>query len=163
LSLFSPPTCRRVLSAMTTAPGAASAKAAKPADRVADGAVIGADQFAQILRIKLRRERRRADQVTKHDGELAAFGVDPHPSLPRLRGRVKDGIGRGGSRIAGERGDRTEQPAAMADRGDAELAQILGRQLRQNLAVDVIVAEVRRILLKPEPAQPFGQIHRARG
>src|SRR5208282_6363598 len=47
----------------------------------------------------------------------------------------------------------------MPDRCDAETDQIIGHQLRQHSGVDVVGGEGRRILLEPEPAQPFGYIH----
>src|SRR5207253_736046 len=58
-----------------------------------------------------------------------------------------------------ERRDGVEQSAAMADRRDTQLAQILGRQPRQNLPVNVVVAKRGHILFEPEAAQPFGHIH----
>ena len=38
---------------------------------VGDAAVIGADDLAQILWIVARRQRRRADQIAEHHGQLA--------------------------------------------------------------------------------------------
>jgi DNA-binding winged helix-turn-helix (wHTH) protein len=49
-------------------------KPAKTLDNLCDAAMIGADDLAQILGIESRRERRRADQVAEHDGELAPLG-----------------------------------------------------------------------------------------
>ena len=51
-------------------------KAVEAADRIGDGAVVVADQLAQILRVKTRRERGRADEVAEHHRQLPAFGVD---------------------------------------------------------------------------------------
>src|SRR5438270_6332085 len=48
----------------------------------------------------------------------------------------------------------------MADRGYAEAGQIVGRQLRQSLGVDIVVTKRGLVLLEREPAQPFGYIHR---
>lgn len=45
-------------------------KAVEAADRGGDAAMIGADHIAQILGIELRRERRRADQIDKHDRDI---------------------------------------------------------------------------------------------
>jgi len=42
----------------------------------------------------------------------------------------------------------------MADRGDAEADQIIGGQLGQDLAVDVVGGEGRRVVPETEPAQP---------
>ena len=51
-------------------------KAVEAADRIGHGAVVGPDQLAQILRVKTRRQRRRADEVAEHHRQLPAFGVD---------------------------------------------------------------------------------------
>ncbi len=48
-------------------------KPGRPCRGVRNGAVIGADDVAQILRVEPRRKRRRTDQVAEHVGELAAF------------------------------------------------------------------------------------------
>jgi hypothetical protein len=58
-----------------------------------------------------------------------------------------------------ESGDRVKQAAAVADRRDAEIAQIVAGQPAQNLPVNVVVAERWRILFEPEVPQPFGHIH----
>ena len=49
-------------------------KPAKAADGVGDAAMIGADDLAQILGIEARRQRRRADQIAEHDGQLPPLG-----------------------------------------------------------------------------------------
>src|SRR5580704_13197953 len=49
----------------------------------------------------------------------------------------------------------------MADRRDAQLTEIRARKPAQHLAVNVVGAECGQILLEPEPAQPFGYIHRS--
>ena len=51
-------------------------EAVEAADRIGHGAVVVPDQLAQILRVKPRRQRRRADQVAEHHRQLSAFGVD---------------------------------------------------------------------------------------
>jgi hypothetical protein len=50
-------------------------KAGETADGIGDAAVVGADQLTQILRIIARRQRRRADQIAEHDGQLAPLGL----------------------------------------------------------------------------------------
>jgi hypothetical protein len=42
----------------------------------------------------------------------------------------------------------------MTDRGHAEADQVLGRQIRQDVSVDEIVAERRLVLLKTELLKP---------
>ena len=49
----------------------------------------------------------------------------------------------------------------MANRGHANADQIVGGQLRQHLAIDIVVAEYRRVLFKPPPAQPRHYFHEA--
>ena len=56
-------------------------------------------------------------------------------------------------------GDRGEQLAPVADRGDAELAQVVGRQLGQDVGVDVVVAERLLVLAQAQPAQPSPDVH----
>ena len=58
-----------------------------------------------------------------------------------------------------QRGDRGQQLAAMADRGHADADQVVGRQLRQHFAIDIVVAECRRVLFEPQPAQPRRYVH----
>ena len=64
-----------------------------------------------------------------------------------------------GRRCSAERSDRGQQLAAMADRGHADADQVVGRQLRQHLGVDVVVAERLLVLLEPQTAQPGCDVH----
>ena len=57
------------------------------------------------------------------------------------------------------RSDRLEQLTAVADRGDAEVLEVLSRQTRQHSAIDVVVAEYRFVLSEPAPARPPRDIH----
>jgi len=57
-------------------------KTAKAADGVGDAAMVGADDLAQVLGIKARRQRRRADQITEHHRQLPPLGLPPAPILP---------------------------------------------------------------------------------
>ena len=93
-------------------------KPAKALDNLCDAAVVGADDPAQILRIKPRGQRRRADQIAEHHSQLAPLGFGN-------RNRCWGGDWWCVSRD--ERGDGIEQPTAMADRRYAKLAQVLGR------------------------------------
>jgi hypothetical protein len=129
-------------------------KAGEASDPVGDAAVIGAEDLAQILGIKAGRERRRADQVAEHHGQLAPL------SFGRDRSRRGCCLGDGPWSSAAKRGDRRQQLAPMADRRDPEANQILGRQLGQYLPVDVVSRKGRRILPEPETPQPFGAIDR---
>ena len=51
----------------------------------------------------------------------------------------------------------------MADRGHADGDQVLGRQVRQDVPVDFVVAERRLVLRKTELLQPTRDIDRHYG
>ena len=127
-------------------------------DEIGAASVIGADDLAQILGIEPRRECRRADQIAEHHRQLPAFG------LARQRGdgsrcTAQRRLGQVTRRLRPQGRDRGQQLAAMADRGYADADQVVGRQLRQHFAIDIVVAECRRVLLKPQPAQPRRYVH----
>jgi len=48
----------------------------------------------------------------------------------------------------------------VTDQGNAEILQVIGRQTRQHLLVDLVLAESLLISLQPEPAQPAPNVHR---
>jgi hypothetical protein len=118
-------------------------KAGVAGDRVSDAAVIGADDLAQILGVVPPRQRRRADQIAEHHGQLAPLG---------LAGDCNSG-GFGLSdtlrRVAAKRRDRRQQPAPMADRRDAEFLDVVSRQVAQHLHIDRVLAECILVLLQP--------------
>jgi hypothetical protein len=60
---------------------------------------------------------------------------------------------------AGKLGDRGQQPPPMPKSRDAQLLQVLRRQGRQNLAVDLIVAKGSLVLPEAEALQPSRDIH----
>src|SRR5436190_15711188 len=47
----------------------------------------------------------------------------------------------------------------MTNRGDPEGYQVLGRQLRKRLSLDVVVTESRCVLLQPKAPQPYRDVH----
>ena len=55
-------------------------------------------------------------------------------------------------RVAGKCRDRVEQQSAMPHRSYPDADQVLGRQPRQDLRVNIILAERRLVLRKPEAA-----------
>jgi hypothetical protein len=57
--------------------------AAEPSHPFGDGAMVGADQRAQILGIGLPRQRRRADEITEHHRQLPPLGGVGHIRLQR--------------------------------------------------------------------------------
>src|SRR4051812_44261625 len=58
-----------------------------------------------------------------------------------------------------ERGDRLQQGPAVAHQGDTDLAQVLGRQARQDSRVDIVGPEGRLVLLQVKTAQPRREVH----
>ena len=99
------------------------------------------------------RQRRRADQIGEHHRQLPAFGVG-------LRRCSRSGRRHGGGRHRrAERDNGVKQLAPVADRCNADLPEILRRQLRQHLLIDLIVAEGRHILLEPQALQPRRYVH----
>src|SRR5262249_19620308 len=52
-------------------------KTVEPGDRLRDALMIRADYRTQILRVELGRERRRANEVGEHHGELATLRIVP--------------------------------------------------------------------------------------
>ncbi len=130
----------------------------EPGNDFSDRAVIGADDLTQILGVKKGRERRRAHQIAEHHRELPALGIGPRPSLPRERGRAREGVaGCGG--LGAERGNGFEQFAPVTDRDNPDLLEILRCQLRQHLSVDRVRAKRRLVLGEPKTLQPISNFH----
>src|SRR6478672_3299645 len=48
----------------------------------------------------------------------------------------------------------------MANRGNPQILQVLGRQMAQVFSTDAILAECRLVLLQPQALQPSSDIHR---
>ena len=134
-------------------------KAAQTGDLLSDRRMVGADHLAQVLGVKPRRQRGRADQIAEHDGQLPPLGTRPHPSLPRMRGRVRVRAVVVGSRWPGERGDRIQQLAAVPDCEDTDVLEIVCRQARQHRPIDGVRSESIDILRQVQLTQPIGNIH----
>jgi hypothetical protein len=117
-------------------------------DDIGDGEVIGGDDLAQILGVEARREFGRADEIAEHDRELPAFDIGGSRGIAGCLHH------RNGGRWGAERSNCGEELAAMADRTHADADQVVGRQLRQRLAIDIVVAEGGRVLFELQPAQP---------
>ncbi len=132
----------------------------KPAgalDDRGDAAVIGAEDRAQILRVEPRRQRRRADQIAEHHGQLPPLGLGGGRCGGYGRGGQLIGSGRRQSAFA-QRGDRLEQLQARTER-QAERRQMGLGQLRQHLGIDLILAECRLVTLQPQAAKPRRNLH----
>ena len=135
--------------------------AAKLGHRLRRFVEIGVDQVAPVLGVELGRKARRSDEVAEQDRDRAALG-----SIPTDASR-DNSLRRGRPPVFGledelgvELLDRGHDLPPMADDGDAQVLQVVDRQLRQHRAVDFIVPERRLILPKAEAPQPNPDIHR---
>jgi len=113
--------------------------------------VVCADDLTNVLGVEARRERGRADEVAEHDRELAALGG---VKLAR-RGRCpsRNGDCRCALLNGFEIGNRAQQLAAMAEQ-DAQLLQILIRQIGEDAEIDPVLAKRLRVLLQTDLAKP---------
>ncbi len=128
--------------------------------RFGDAGAIGRQQLVQILGVEARRQRRGIDQVAKHHGDLPALGY----GRASAGGLLRHG-GRCGCcglrhfprrrRLAAECCDRLEHAAAVADGLDADLLQILGREERQRLEINVVGEKRLAISREAEPLEPL--------
>src|SRR5277367_4125112 len=133
-------------------------EAALALDAICAAAMIGGDDRPHVLGIEQRRQRRRADEVAKHNRELAALGGIGSRALGNMI-RRRSGLRDCGGLWAGEFLDRRQYRATMPDGGDAKLFEVFARQLRQYLSVDFIVAKSGLVLLQAEAAQPIRDVH----
>jgi hypothetical protein len=120
------------------------------------------DHIAQVLGVHRGGERGRSDQIAKHDCQLAAFGPGLNRCCCGKRHRCRSCHRcRRWSRCQG--GDSGKEPAAMADRRHADGDHVLARQVRQDVPVDIVLAERRLVLLKTELPKPTRDIDRHPG
>ena len=113
--------------------------------------IVGADNLTQVLGIKTGRQRRRADQIAKHHSQLPPLCLD----CGVRTGRSRHVLRRGPPGTCRKISDRFQQQPAMADRGEAKFFQIIGRQLRQDAQVDLVLAESLLVCSSPSPrSQP---------
>jgi hypothetical protein len=121
---------------------------------------IGVDEIAPILGVELRREARRADEIAEHHGDRAALGGRLRTSRRR---RLRRRCGRVHRRRGdSESGDGREQSHPVADRGNANVLEVIRRQLRQNVRVDLVVPEIRLVMAEAETAKPPRHVHGSR-
>ena len=103
------------------------------------------DDTAYFLGAELARKLRKAAEI----GEQHRYA----PTLRLLRA--------GWSRVLQAR-DGLQQPLAMAERGDTELAQVVGRKPAQQPVIDVIGDEGIRVLAEAQSFKPATNVHFAR-
>ena len=111
------------------------------------------EQTMDLFRTNLAAQACVADKVGKEHGDLSPFGIGGvRPSYPRHR---YINPGRRGS----QSGDRLKQFAAMPDRRDTQVLQIVRRELWQHIGIDGVFAKRGFVLLKAETLQPSWNIH----
>src|SRR4029077_2184858 len=98
----------------------------------------------------------RTGEVREHHGDLTAFGS----VLSWLR-KCRGSCGRRRVRrlFRTQSSDGIQQHAAMAESLDAKLLEVLRRQPRQNLLVDLVLAERGLIPFETKAPQPFSEVH----
>jgi hypothetical protein len=119
--------------------------------------VIGTDDLPHVLGVKASRERGRANEVDKHDRELATLSSVLGLGLGRWRQRsgARDGTA--------EVGDRRQHLPPMSEQ-DAQRCQIGIGQMPQDGDVDTILAKALGVLAQTETPQPFRNLlHRRPG
>ena len=125
-------------------------------DLARDGVLVGADDLAHVLGIERRRQRGRADQIDEHHGQLPALSCR----------RPRHGWGPASARFCqprqswlGQRGDRLQELAAVPDDGDANVFEVVGGQLRQNVGRNLVLPERLLVALQPQLSQPRQDVH----
>ena len=117
--------------------------------------MIRSDDLTQVLGIQARSERRRADEINEHDGQLSTLGDGL-----RGAGLNCDLIGaRVGMACRRSQLHYCFEEALAMTEQHTELLEVGIGQLRQDFRVDGVVAKRLLVLLKPETSQPGGNVH----
>jgi hypothetical protein len=128
-------------------------EAVEAAHRLRDAFLVGGNNSAQVLRVHAGGERCRADEVREHHCDLAAVSC---VLGPRLGDGGRPSIDR---RISCEFPDGAQHLQPMPER-NAEVLEVLIRQLRQNVRVDFAFAKCGLVLTKATASQPTPDVHR---
>ena len=119
--------------------------AAEALDLGDHGRLVGAMSSRISSGSRAERELGRADEIAEQDGDQPTLRRDGRSGWA---GRVECGQGR-------------EQPAPMPDRVHPDADQIGLGEVRQDVRIDVVVAEGLLVALEPQPAQPSPDVHLA--
>jgi hypothetical protein len=127
-----------------------------------NAAVIGANHRAQVFRVEPSRQRRRADQITEHHRQLPPLGLaGPDARILLWLYQLSRRDRRAGAReVRSQRGDRGQQLAPMTHEIDAQILQVISRQLAQDLGIDGVIVKCRGVLFEPQPSQPIRDLDR---
>src|SRR5262249_20332442 len=111
------------------------------------GGVIGIDHGAHILRIESRRQGRRAHQIADHHGEVTALGLVTRHRFGRCFNRCRsDPI---------KLRDRAQNLATMPEQ-NAEVLEVLLRQIADDREVNGVVGEPLGVLTQADRFKPLG-------
>ena len=117
---------------------------------------VGPDEIAPVLGVEPRRKACRADEVAEHHGDRTPLGHKlvtlGRNGLMRERGSVRRLRG-------GKSSDCVEQPSSVADRSDANVLEVVRRQPRQHVRVDLVLSKFLLVLTEAETAKPHTDIH----
>jgi len=145
--------------------------AAHPRHRRRGGIEIGADEIAPFLGVKLCGNAGRINEIAEHHREIAAlaFGSGRSSGNGWLCRGGRDRRRHDGRRLrcrnccprcAVQRGDRAQEFAAVAQRRNADLFQVLISEIGQDREIDIILGETRRVFAKAETVKPlFDSLH----
>jgi hypothetical protein len=124
-----------------------------------DRVLVGAQDFPHLLGIKIRGQRRRADQVGEQDGQLPTFGLERGASRDsRLAFAARFGVLGWATQFR----DGLQDPLAVAER-QAELLEVLLGELRQHVEADSLAREELGMDAETDRLQPCAElVHRER-
>jgi hypothetical protein len=117
-------------------------------------AMVGAEHLRHVLRVELRRQLGRADEVDEHYRQLPPLGITGKYCRGRLSSSepVPD-------RRSIQRRDRLQQPLAVAE-VKPEFPQIGIGKVAQHVGADAILGEGRRMMSEPLFREPAREVHK---
>ena len=118
---------------------------------------IGAHQIAPILGIEARGNGGGADEIAEHDRDRATLGGE-FRGLSRRARRLRPSA-HVGRRRRRQRGDGGEELSPITHGGDADLLQVIDRQVRKDRLVNPVVAKRGLVLPETQISQPRPNVH----
>jgi hypothetical protein len=129
-------------------------------DRRRGSIEIGVHEVAPLLGIEPCRNAGRIDEITEHNREVAAFAAGLAGCCESwLAGGFWRGWRRFWVRDSAQSSDSVEQLAAVPHNADAQVFQVLRRQVRQDRVVDLVLTEGRLVSFEAKAPQPTPEVH----
>ena len=125
--------------------------AVEAADHLRARRLVRAHDFTQVLGVEPRRQRGRPNEIAEQHRQLAALRCARRRLGFSLRAAVRPS----------ELGDRAQELLAVAER-EPELLQVLVGQVRQDLAVNVVLGKDRPVPAEPQPFEPLVDVAHGR-